>query len=68
MVLKKENDQLKVHKSLMEKEIDELKAELDRISSEKEKYYEILIKVKNSFYQSNVMSQIRAVQQEGTLW
>lgn len=67
MVLKKENDQLKVHKSLMEKEIDELKAELDRISGEKEKYYEILLKVKNSFYQSNVMSQIRSVQQEGSL-
>lgn len=67
MVLKKENDQVKVHKSLMEKEIDELKAELDRISGEKEKYYEILLKVKNSFYQSNVMSQIRSVQQEGSL-
>jgi flagellar biosynthesis chaperone FliJ len=67
VVLKKENDQLKVHKSLMEKEIDELKAELDRISGEKEKYYEILLKVKNSFYQSNVMSQIRSVQQKGSL-
>lgn len=66
-MLKKENDQLRIHKSIMEKEIEELKAELDRVSREKEKYYEILIKVKNSFYQSNVINQIKEAQQQSRL-
>ena len=51
----------------MEKEIEELKAELDRVSREKEKYYEILIKVKNSFYQSNVISQIKDAQHQSRI-
>jgi len=64
-VLKKENDQLKLHKGLLEKEIEELKNELSRVSIDKEKYYEVLVKIKNSFYQTSVYNQLKEAE-EGT--
>ncbi len=49
----------------MDKEINELKSELSRISLERDKYYEVLIKIKNSFYQTNVYNQLKEAADEG---
>lgn len=58
-VLKRENDQLKVHKALLEKEKEDLKSEISKTNQQREHYYEILVKIKNSFYQTDVMSQLQ---------
>jgi flagellar biosynthesis chaperone FliJ len=58
-VLKRENDQLKVHKALLEKEKEDLKSEISKTNQQREHYYEILVKIKNSFYQTEVMNQLQ---------
>lgn len=58
-VLKKENDQLGIHKRMMEKEIDDLKNELSKQVNEKNRFYEILVKIKNSFYHSNLSGLLK---------
>ena len=58
-VLKKENDQLKVHKSLLDKEKEELKNDISKVTIQRDNYYEILVKIKNSFYHSDIMNQIQ---------
>ena len=49
---------------MLEKEIEELKNELSRVAQEKDKFYEILVKIKNSFYQTNVYSQLKEAAEE----
>lgn len=50
---------MKIHKALLEKEIVELKNELSRISQDRDRYYEALVRIKNSFYQTSVLQQIQ---------
>lgn len=57
--MKKENDQLGIHKRMMEKEIDDLKNELSKQVNEKNRFYEILVKIKNSFYHSNLAALLK---------
>ena len=57
--LTKENKQLKIHKKLIAQEVLKQREDIKKVSMEKERFREALLKIKDSFYQTNVFSQLK---------
>lgn len=51
-----ENNKFKMQAKLLAQEVMKLREEVAKQSAEKDRYKEALIKIKNSFYQTNVFS------------
>lgn len=54
-----------MHKKLIAQEVIKQREDIKKVSSERDRFREALIKIKSSFYQTNVFSQLKEASRKG---
>jgi len=58
--LEAKNEEYQCHKRLLAEEIVKMRAEKKKLEQEKQKYYDALLRIKSSFYETKVFSHLQS--------